>query len=80
VWRADAAVDEVYNSVFRELITYMLENPQNIAPCAHLLFVARNIERIGDHTTNVAETVYYAVTGEDLPGPRPKAEKDTYLP
>lgn len=80
VWRADAAADEVYNGVFRELVTYMLENSQNIGICTHLLFVARNLERIGDHTTNVAETVYYAVTGDEMSGPRPKAESDTYLP
>ncbi|HQT75467.1 MAG TPA: PhoU domain-containing protein, partial [Rhodopila sp.] len=53
---------------------------QNIGICTHLLFVARNLERIGDHTTNVAETVYYAVTGDEMSGPRPKAESDTYLP
>jgi phosphate transport system protein len=80
VWSADKAVDDVYNAVFRELITYMLENPPNITPCTHLLFVARNLERIGDHTTNVAETVYYATTGEELSGPRPKTESDMYLP
>ncbi len=80
VWRADQAVDDMYNAVFRELMTYMLENSRNITPCTHLLFVARNLERIGDHTTNVAETMYYAATGEELPGPRPKTESDIYLP
>ena len=80
VWRADKAVDDMYNAVFRELMTYMMENSHNITPCTHLLFVARNLERIGDHATNVAETTYYAATGEELPGPRPKAESDIYLP
>jgi phosphate transport system protein len=80
VWGADQAVDDMYNVVFRELMTYMLEDSRNIAPCTHLLFVARNLERIGDHTTNVAETMYYAATGEELPSPRPKTESDIYLP
>ena len=80
VWRADKAVDDMYNVVFRELMTYMLENSHNITPCTHLLFVARNLERIGDHATNVAETLYYAATGKELQGPRPKTESDIYLP
>jgi len=80
VWRADKAVDDMYNAVFRELMTYMLENSHNITPCTHLLFVARSLERIGDHTTNVAETMYYATTGDELSGPRPKTESDIYLP
>ena len=80
VWRADKEVDDMYNAVFRELMTYMLENSHNITPCTHLLFVARSLERIGDHTTNVAETMYYATTGEELSGPRPKTESDMYLP
>ncbi len=80
IWRADKAVDDMYNAVFRELMTYMLENSHNITPCTHLLFVARSLERIGDHTTNVAETMYYATTGEELSGPRPKTESDIYLP
>jgi phosphate transport system protein len=74
VWRSDKAVDDMYNTVFRELMTYMLEDTRNITPCTHLLFIARNLERIGDHTTNVAETMYYAATGEELSGPRPKGE------
>ncbi len=80
VWQADKAVDDMYNVVFRELMTYMLENGHNITPCTHLLFVARSLERIGDHTTNVAETMYYATTGKELSGPRPKTESDIYLP
>jgi phosphate transport system protein len=60
--------------VFRELLTYMMEDPRNIAPCTHLLFCAKNIERIGDHATNIAEAIYYIVTGEQLPPNRPKVD------
>ena len=63
----DTVVDDFYNSVFRALVTFMVENPKTISECAHLLFVAKNIERIGDHATNVAEMVYYAATGQTLP-------------
>ncbi|MDQ4086768.1 MAG: phosphate signaling complex protein PhoU [Pseudomonadota bacterium] len=66
VCERDAAVDDFYNSIFRALLTFMMENPQNITQCAHLLFVARNLERIGDHATNIAEMVYFAATGERL--------------
>jgi phosphate transport system protein len=62
----DAALDTFYNSIFRALLTYMMENPHNITPCAHLLFVAKNLERVGDHATNLSEMVYYAATGEHL--------------
>jgi len=78
VWRSDAAIDEIYNALFRELITYMMEDPRNITPCAHLLFVAKNIERIGDHATNIAEIIYYAVKGEPLLDSRPKADTSPY--
>jgi phosphate transport system protein len=78
VWRSDRSVDELYTSIFRELITYMMEDARNITPCAHLLFIARNLERIGDHATNVAETVYYAATGENLPDARPKGETTAF--
>ena len=74
VWRADQEVDALNNSLFRELLTYMLENPRNITFCAHMLFCAKNIERMGDHATNIAETVYYMVKGTSLPGERPKAD------
>src|SRR3984885_4394664 len=60
VWRSDRVGDDIYNALFRELITYMMEDPRNITPCTHLLFIAKNLERIGDHATNIAETVYYA--------------------
>ena len=78
VWRSDQAVDNIYNTIFRELITYMMEDPRNITPCTHLLFVAKNLERIGDHTTNIAETIYYAVKGETLPDTRPKGDTSSY--
>jgi phosphate transport system protein len=78
VWRSDRAVDDIYNTIFRELITYMMEDPRNITPCTHLLFIAKNLERIGDHTTNIAETIYYAVKGEILPDMRPKGDTSAY--
>jgi phosphate transport system protein len=74
VWRADQAVDDLYNTIFRELITYMMEDARNITACTHLLFIAKNLERIGDHTTNMAELTYYAITGENLPDFRPKGD------
>ncbi len=72
VWSRDDEVDEHYNSLFRELLTYMMGDPRTIAACAHLLFIAKNLERIGDHATNIAEIVHYEITGEDLPDERPK--------
>jgi phosphate transport system protein len=74
VWRRDGAIDALYTSLFRELLTYMMEDPRNISFCTHLLFCAKNIERIGDHTTNVAETIHYLVTGQNLTAERPKAD------
>lgn len=71
----DREIDSVYTSLFRELLTYMMEDPRNITPCTHLLFCAKNIERIGDHATNIAETLYYIVTAEQLPIERPKSDK-----
>jgi phosphate transport system protein len=76
VWFQDEDVDAHYNSLFRELLTYMMEDPRTIGPCAHLLFVAKNIERIGDHSTNIAETVHYLVTGEEIATQRPKADDE----
>jgi phosphate transport system protein len=78
VWRSDQVIDDLYNTVFRELITYMMEDPRNITPCTHLLFIAKNLERIGDHATNIAETVYYAVIGEPLTEARPKGDTSSY--
>ncbi|SFN82270.1 phosphate uptake regulator, PhoU [Mesorhizobium sp. NFR06] len=71
----DDQIDAMYTSLFRELLTYMMEDPRNITPCTHLLFCAKNIERIGDHATNIAETIYYIVTGEQMPADRPKGDK-----
>jgi len=78
VWRSDEVIDEIYNALFRELITYMMEDPRNITPCTHLLFIAKNLERIGDHATNIAETVYYTVTGQPLSDARPKGDTSAY--
>jgi phosphate transport system protein len=74
VWRSDGEIDAVNNSLFRELLTYMMEDPRNISVCIHLLFCAKNIERMGDHATNVAETIYYMVEGQMLPDERPKSD------
>ena len=78
VWRSDQVVDDIYNALFRELITYMMEDPRNITPCTHLLFIAKNLERIGDHATNIAENLYYAVKGETLPDSRPKGDTSAF--
>lgn len=76
VWRRDEELDAYYNSLFRELLTYMMEDPRMITPCAHLLFVAKNVERIGDHCTNIAEALHYLITGEEIGRERPKLEED----
>ena len=78
VWEADEPVDQVYNGIFREMLTHMMEDPRNITAATHLLFVAKNLERIGDHATNIAETVHYAVSGENLPDERPKGDGSAY--
>ncbi|MEO3998074.1 phosphate signaling complex protein PhoU [Mesorhizobium sp. CAU 1732] len=75
----DEEIDAMYTSLFRELLTYMMEDPRNITPCTHLLFCAKNIERIGDHATNIAETIYYVATGEQLPLERPKEDKSHHV-
>ncbi|WP_375460963.1 phosphate signaling complex protein PhoU [uncultured Enterovirga sp.] len=75
VWQRDGSIDALYTSLFRELLTYMMEDPRNISFCAHLLFYGKNIERIGDHTTNIAETVHFLVTGQPLSGERPKNDR-----
>jgi len=72
VWERDAELDSLEDSVFRDLLTFMMEDPRNITFCTHLLFCSKNIERVGDHATNIAETTYYLVTGEQLPVERPK--------
>lgn len=75
VWLRDAEVDDMYDSLFRELLTYMMEDQRNITPCTHLLFVARNIERIGDLATNIAELIHYQVEGVILDEDRPKTDQ-----
>ena len=80
VWRHDEEIDELYNSLFRELLTYMMEDPRTIGLCTHLLFIAKNIERAGDHATNIAETVYHMVTGSFLRFDRPKADVTSTTP
>ena len=74
VWGQDGEIDEIYNSLFRELLTYMMEDPRTIGLCTHLLFVAKNIERCGDHATNIAEVVYHMVKADHLTASRPKAD------
>jgi phosphate transport system protein len=76
VWERNAELDALEDSVFRDLLTHMMEDPRNISFCAHLLFCSKNVERIGDHATNIAETVFYLVTGETLPADRPKGRHD----
>lgn len=74
VWRSDEELDGLFNSTFRELLTYMMEDPRNIGLCTHLLFCAKNLERIGDHTTNIAENICYLVDGQSLKEARPKRD------
>src|SRR5580658_4848160 len=74
VWQRDQEVDEHYDSIFRELLTYMMADPRTIPSCAHLLFVAKNLERIGDHATNIAEIIQYEITGELPTDQRPKLD------
>lgn len=75
VWHSDSKLDNLYNSIFRELLTHMMEDPRNIGLSTHLLFGAKNIERVGDHTTNIAETVHFLVTGKVLVEDRPKGDE-----
>lgn len=77
VWQSDDNIDAHYNSVFRELLTYMIEDPRTISSCTHLLFIAKNLERIGDHGTNIAEHIHFLVTGEEIATQRPRAEADS---
>ncbi|MCC5793514.1 MAG: phosphate signaling complex protein PhoU [Chromatiales bacterium] len=79
IWRADVQIDSTYTSLFRELLTYMMEDPRNIGACTHLLFCAKNMERIGDHVTNVAETVIYMVTGGLPQEERPKTDQTSMM-
>lgn len=79
VWHSDETLDRVYTSMFREALTYMIEDPRSISICTHLLFIAKNIERIGDHVTNIAETIYFLVHGERMRDARPKSSELDYL-
>ncbi len=79
VWQSDHEIDALHTSLFRELLTYMMEDPRNIGTCTHLLFCAKNLERIGDHATNVAETVHYMVTGELVSAERPRADNSSAI-
>ena len=78
VWRGDEEIDAVCTSVFRELLTYMMEDPRNITFCIHLLFCAKNIERMGDHATNIAETVHYMISGKSITDQRPKGDTTSF--
>lgn len=79
IWRADEEVDEMYVSLFRELLTYMMEDPRRITPCTHVLFIAKNIERMGDHVTNICETIYFLVHGDRLREDRPRKTRSDRL-
>lgn len=74
VWRGDEDLDALFNSIFRELLTYMMEDPRNISLCTHLLFGTKNLERIGDHTTNIAENTYFLINGKTIVEDRPKKD------
>ncbi len=77
VWLGDEELDELYTSLFRELLTYMMEDPRSITAGTHLLFMAKNIERIGDHATNIAETIYFLIYGTPLKETRPKRDRSS---
>ena len=78
VWKGDEEVDAICTSLFRELLTYMMEDPRNISFCIHLMFCAKNIERIGDHATNIAETVFYIIEGQQMLEKRPKGDMTSF--
>jgi phosphate transport system protein len=78
VWKGDEEVDAMCTSLFRELLTYMLEDPRNITFCMHLMFCAKDIERMGDHATNIAETVYYMIEGRPITDQRPKGDPTNF--
>ena len=77
-WSRDEEVDDLYTSLFRETLTYMMEDPRNITPCTHLLFIAKNLERIGDHATNIAEIIHFMEVGEAIDGARPKGDVSSF--
>ncbi len=78
VWNGDEEVDALCTSLFRELLTYMMEDPRNITICMHLMFCAKDIERMGDHATNIAETVYYMIEGRAITDQRPKGDTTSF--
>jgi phosphate transport system protein len=78
VWEGDEEIDSLCTSLFRELLTYMAEDPRSISLCIHLMFIAKNIERMGDHATNIAETVHYMVEGRPLTAERPKGDTTSF--
>jgi len=78
VWERDEKIDQVYTGLFRELLTYMMEDPRNITACTHLLFMAKNIERAGDHVTNIAEMVSFRITGQYFAEERRKGSAELY--
>ena len=78
VWKGDEEVDALCTSLFRELLTYMMEDPRNITFCMHLMFCAKDVERMGDHATNIAETVYYMIEGHPITEPRPKGDTTSF--
>jgi phosphate transport system protein len=78
VWQSDKEIDALYVSLFRELLTYTMEDPGSISMCIHLLFCAKNLERIGDHATNIAEAVHYMVEGYPIAGERPRGDTSIY--
>jgi phosphate transport system protein len=79
VWESDGEIDTLHTALFRELLTYMMEDPRSIRHCTHLLFCAKNLERIGDHATNIAENIYYVATGDFLSGDRPKGQNPSTM-
>jgi phosphate transport system protein len=78
VWKGDEEIDAMCTSLFRELLTYMMEDPRNITFCIHVMFCAKNIERMGDHATNIAETVYYVIEGHQIAEQRPKRDTTSF--
>ncbi len=78
MWNGDEQIDAMCTSLFRELLTYMMEDPRNITFCIHLMFSAKNIERMGDHATNIAETVYYMIEGRAIADERPKSDTTAF--
>ncbi|WP_119679443.1 phosphate signaling complex protein PhoU [Indioceanicola profundi] len=77
-WHRDEELDDLYTSLFREVLTYMMEDPRSITPCTHLLFIAKNLERAGDHATNIAETIHFLVKGYPLTADRPKGDESSF--